>query len=89
MRQPSIIKAPQPAAAPSRNASQRNSCSASSFNQPTVVKSDSRNSITLTSTSCDARDKSQLLEKVKGLKQENKNLLKLLKDSEKVFYQKL
>lgn len=37
----------------------------------------------------DSRDKSQLLEKVKTLKQENKNLYKLLKDSEKVFYQKL
>jgi len=28
-------------------------------------------------------------EKIKALKQENKNLFKLLKDSEKVFYQKL
>lgn len=48
-----------------------------------------RNESRGTTSSIDAKDKAQLMEKLKTLKQENKNLYKLLKDSEKVFYQKL
>lgn len=105
MRQPSIIKAPiypnqhtpsqhqhnASQVQQSRNQSQRNSCSANSFNVP--GRSDSRSGSALGGASAqvpsDTRERIQLLEKMKTLKSENKKLVALLKESERLFYSKL